>query len=81
VEHEGGLGDAQARAAIGLGNHEPEPAVVGEGLDELRRVFGLPVFLEPVVQGEGPSKRGDFLADQLLLLGEREVHRGLPAGL
>src|SRR5262249_60287190 len=53
-------------------------AVVCEALADLLRILDRLVFREPVLQREGPRERDDLLADQLLLLGEREVHRGLP---
>src|SRR3989338_7438550 len=66
----------------GPGHPPPAPAGVGELLHPVERILGLPVLLEPVVEREGARERGDFLADQLLLLGQREVHLLLPlAGL
>src|SRR5215831_5944262 len=69
--------DAEAGAAVRLGNHQADPAVLGEGLDELVGILVLAVFLQPVVEREAPREGGHFLANQLLLLGEREVHRYL----
>ena len=71
------LGDAESGAAVRLGDHETDPAAFREGLHELVGILVLAVLLQPVVEGEAPREGGHFLADQLLLLGEGEVHRNL----
>src|SRR5207245_10561128 len=68
------LVDAEAGAAVLLRDDHAEPARLGEGLDPVPRVLGLPVLLQPVVQGEGARERRDFLPDQLLLFSQLEVH-------
>ena len=78
AQHEGGLGDAEPGPAVLLGDDHPEPAAGRERLHELPRVLVLPVLLEPVVRRERARQRSDFLLDELLLLGQREVHRRLP---
>src|SRR2546425_2012959 len=74
VEHDGRLGDTEARAPVLFGDDHPEPARLPEGLHPVPRVLGLLVLLQPVVQGEGAREGRDLLADQLLLLGQLEVH-------
>src|SRR3989449_11668875 len=49
-------------------------AVTGVQTCALPILLGLLVLLQPVVQGEGARERRDLLADQLLLLGQLEVH-------
>src|SRR6266511_1135022 len=53
---------------------------VRERADELVRVLGLGVLVEPVVQRERPGQRAHVLLDQLLRLRQREIHDGLPGG-
>jgi len=77
VEHDGGFGDTESGTAVGFGNHQADPAAFRERLHELVGILVLAVLLEPVVEGEAPREGGHFLADQLLLLGEGEVHRNL----
>src|SRR2546427_773415 len=70
----GGLGDAGPGAAVLFGDHDAQPATGAERLHELPRIVAALVLLEPVVGGKRAGERRDFLADELLLLGERKVH-------
>src|SRR5438445_144651 len=74
VEENGRLGDAEPGAAVLFGDHDAQPATGAERLHELPRIVAALVLLEPVVGGKRAGERRDFLADELLLLGERKVH-------
>src|SRR5437899_4046335 len=43
-------------------------------MDPVRRVLGLPVLLQPVVERKRSRERSNLFANQLLLLGQLEVH-------
>src|SRR5207249_10861152 len=53
---------------------EAAPATGDERRHELPRIVAALVLLEPVVGGKRAGEHRDFLADELLLLGERKVH-------
>src|SRR5581483_6602599 len=74
VQQDGRLRHAEPRAAVLLRDDRAEPAGLGERADEVPRVLVLAIALEPVVERERARERAHFLADHLLLLGEREVH-------
>src|SRR5207247_1664778 len=59
-----------------LGARAAGPAARRERLDDLPGILGLAVLLEPVVEREAPRERRGLLADQFLLLGQGEIHRG-----
>ena len=58
LHHDGGFGDAEARAAIGFRDADAEPAVVGERAIELFGKFAVAVALQPIIVAKA---RADFL--------------------
>ena len=74
LHHDRRLGDAQARAAVGLRHGDTEPAVLGQRLVQLARKAPLLVALHPVLVRKTRADFRDRLADRFLLLGVGEVH-------
>ena len=68
------LGDAESRAAVLLRDRDAEPAAVGDRLVELVRKLVREILFHPILVVELPSQLGYRLADQLLILGQLEVH-------
>ena len=81
LEQQRRLGDAEAVAAVLLGDGHAEPAALGDGVVELLREFVRLVLLHPVVVVELARQLGDGLADQLLVLGQLETHSARHAAL
>ena len=82
LHHDRGLGDAEARAAIGFRHADAEPAAGGQGAMQLVRKAAIAVALEPIVRAEAGADAGDGIAHRLLGRGEREIHlRRLPSGM
>jgi hypothetical protein len=78
--HDGGIGDAEARAAISLRDADTEPAVGGERAIKLVGEFAVTVALEPIIVAEA---RADFFnrgAQRLLKLGKGKVDRRYSTG-
>ena len=74
LHHQRRFGDAQARAAIGLGNGHAQPARLGHGGVELVRKLAGAVVLEPVVLTKGGTGLQHGFANGLLLGGGFEGH-------
>ncbi|MNY59771.1 hypothetical protein D3C86_1962510 [compost metagenome] len=78
MHHQRGFADAQARAAIGLGHGNAQPARRGQRLVE---VLGKAAFLflaQPVVGIEGRADTLNGVADLLLVGGQCEIHAADP---
>jgi len=78
LHHDGGLGDAEAGAAIGLRHGDAEPAGAGERGMQLVRELAAPVLLQPVVVAEGGAELEHRLAHLLLLTAQRQIHAASP---
>ena len=64
------LGEAEARAAVFLGNQRGEPAGLGQRLDERFRIAALLVDLAEVVRGEMRAEIPDRVAHVLMHVAE-----------
>ena len=71
---QGGFGDAEAVAAVLLGDGHPEPTPVGDGLIELGGELVRLIFFHPVVVVELRRELSDRLSDQFLIVGQFEAH-------
>src|SRR6266545_5964505 len=76
----GGVGDAQARAPVRLGDERAEPPGVGERLHEGVGILPYRVQLAPVGVGESRAQVADGVADGGPLLAHREVHQDFGSG-
>src|SRR5688572_15894026 len=74
LHHHRRLGDAEPRAAVGLGHRDTEPAVARERLVKVGGESAFAVALEPVIVAEALAELRNRLADALLLGGERKIH-------
>src|SRR5206468_1965495 len=78
LEQQRRLEDAQAAAAVLLGDRDPEPSGVCERLVELPRELVLLVLLGPVLVVERGREIRHRPLNRLLIIGELEVHRAPP---
>src|SRR6266508_5779636 len=73
-QHDAGLGDAQAQAAILFRNERREVAGAGERLDKLPRIGALAIGRAPVQIGKTCTELSDAHTQLFLFRGQLKVH-------
>ncbi len=76
LHHDGRLGDAEARAAIGFRHGDAEPSRLRQRSVQLMRKIAGAVLREPIGVVELRAELEDLVPDLLLLLVQRKVHDG-----
>jgi len=73
LHHQGSLGDAEARADIGLRNADCEPAVIGKCEIEFFRKFSVAIALEPILALKACADFFDRATHRLLKFAQGKV--------
>jgi hypothetical protein len=73
VHHDGGLGDAEAGAAILLRHRDPEPARIRHCTMEFERKHAVVVASQPVVVAEPRHDGADAFPDRGMIVRRHEL--------
>src|SRR5581483_4649235 len=78
AHHDRSFDDAEAGAAVFLGNTDAQPAGFRQSLVEVGGETALLVLFEPIGVVEARADFRDVVADRFLTGGERKIHRANP---